>query len=448
MSQQQQQQQQQQPPQFNQEPGFFTSCVVSICACATCLICTAICTPILALCCCASAADAAINKAQGKRFDAKLRVWTVDDLSTEKETVPDDDNDILHAYQNHTPSSGDKSGSKVKDMEYYNALGVSSDATQAQIKRAYYVNARKWHPDKNDTEEAKAKFQLIGEAYQVLSDEDLRKVYNRQGKDGLSADRTEQSLDQVDASLIFTMLFGNDSFNDIVGRLQIVTQTIVGESINEDAHEKLFELERRRTIRLALKLVQRIQPHVDATTEQEKEEVEKNWTSLAQTLANVRYGEEIINSVGKSYILIAQQYVGSWLDSMQAKQEERNRNMEALSGMMDSYQQTNKNPTMESSEDEEVPPYLKLMWNATVIDISTTLREVVMKVLNDRSVDDKVRADRARAILKLGKIYEEAKSEDMNRSFKSLFASATQAAMEETLNKMNENEQQAMDDLD
>jgi len=375
----------------------------------------------------------------------------VDDLVAEKETVPDDDGDILQSFQTSTSSTGKKSDSKVKDMAYYDALGLPSDATQSQIKRAYYVNARKWHPDKNDTEEAKAKFQLIGEAYQVLSDESLRKVYDRQGKDGLSADRTEQSLDQVDASLIFTMLFGNDSFNDIVGRLQIVTQTIIGEqpgSTNEDAQSAMFELERRRTIRLALKLVQRIQPHVDATTDQEREEVENNWASLAQSLVNVRYGEELLNSVGKSYCLIAQQYIGSWIDSMQAKQEERDRNIEALKGLMNSVQETSRNPTMESDQEEEVPPYIKLMWNATVIDISTTLREVVMKVLNDKSVNDEVRTARAHAILKLGKIYEEAKSEDQNRSFKTLFQSATQAAMEETLNKMNQTEQQAMDDLD
>ena len=76
---------------------------------------------------------------------------------------------------------------KVKETKYYDALGVAVDAEDSKIKRAYYIQARKWHPDKNPSEEAKNKFQEIGEAYQVLGDEKLRAVYDREGEEGLSA---------------------------------------------------------------------------------------------------------------------------------------------------------------------------------------------------------------------------------------------------------------------
>ncbi|RZF46279.1 hypothetical protein LSTR_LSTR016223, partial [Laodelphax striatellus] len=64
--------------------------------------------------------------------------------------------------------------------DYYKILGVSKNSSQAQIRKAYFAKARKYHPDRNKNDpEAKKKFLEISEAYVVLGDRKSRSLYNR-----------------------------------------------------------------------------------------------------------------------------------------------------------------------------------------------------------------------------------------------------------------------------
>lgn len=64
---------------------------------------------------------------------------------------------------------------------YYDILGISKDADDKQIQRAYRKLAHKYHPDSNDSKEAEEKFKKINEAYNVLKDPEKRKAYNQYG---------------------------------------------------------------------------------------------------------------------------------------------------------------------------------------------------------------------------------------------------------------------------
>jgi curved DNA-binding protein CbpA len=125
---------------------------------------------------------------------------------------------------------------KVFDTAYYDILGVSSEATDLEIKKAYRSRAIKLHPDKNlDDPEAAAKFQELGEAYQVLKDSDLRKKYDMYGKD--------QAVPEAgfeDPAELLTSIFGGEAFADLVGEISLIKdlQKQVELSMDEEENEE------------------------------------------------------------------------------------------------------------------------------------------------------------------------------------------------------------------
>ena len=70
--------------------------------------------------------------------------------------------------------------------DYYEVLGLDKSASAQDIKRAYRKLARQYHPDINQEPDAADKFKELGEAYEVLSDEQKRAQYDRFGFEGAS----------------------------------------------------------------------------------------------------------------------------------------------------------------------------------------------------------------------------------------------------------------------
>lgn len=98
--------------------------------------------------------------------------------------------------------------------DYYEVLGVTREANETEIKKAFRKLARELHPDVNDHDpEAEEKFKAAAEAYEVLSDAERRATYDAYGHDGLRSggfDPRSASFGSIDD--ILQAFFGGDAF--------------------------------------------------------------------------------------------------------------------------------------------------------------------------------------------------------------------------------------------
>ena len=233
---------------------------------------------------------------------------------------------------NSNSSNNGNGGKQVKETQYYEILKVKTTASSAEIKKSYYELARKLHPDKNpDDPDAHSKFQKVGEAYQVLSDPNLRGKYDSRGKDGLG------DIPVVDASAFFAALFGSDQMEMFVGKLQMAVMAEGGSDLTRDETRILQD---RRVVRLAINLAAildgyaAVRPPVttdDKTNENDQEEklrekaalekFEAQMKPIAQSLANAAHGPKMLKQIGFVYEKQAEQVLtdpvagfGTWAD--------------------------------------------------------------------------------------------------------------------------------------
>lgn len=99
----------------------------------------------------------------------------------------------------------------MNKRDYYEVLGVSKNATYEEIKRAFRVLAKKYHPDVNKEADAEAKFKEIGEAYAILSDKNKRAQYDQFGHAAFDGASGGAGFDMGDINLddILSSIFGS-----------------------------------------------------------------------------------------------------------------------------------------------------------------------------------------------------------------------------------------------
>jgi molecular chaperone DnaJ len=106
----------------------------------------------------------------------------------------------------------------AQKRDYYEVLGVQKGANKDEVKSAYRKLALQYHPDKNpDDTSAEEKFKEATEAYEVLSDEDKRKRYDRYGHEGVRGGDYHQYSNVNDIFSQFGDIFAGTGFEDLFG---------------------------------------------------------------------------------------------------------------------------------------------------------------------------------------------------------------------------------------
>jgi len=289
-----------------------------------------------------NSAEALQKSHQGMVWDQAKREWFYYKLDEEVAEV----DRIQKEKDSQAASSGggaigDGPERKVKDREYYDLLGVSTNANANEIKKAYYKKARLCHPDKNPNDpDAANKFQELGHAYQILANEQSRAAYDRDGKPD-DKKPNELQFQDIDPYIFFTVMFGSDAVHSYIGELWIASKadTLLKDSslaqelaqqLRKEDGEKAKDTpdvsdkqkeerrtqmvqqdawkQRKREVTCAVNLRKRVEPFVDGSQD------EGEFTSLAQAeaaqIAKSAFGHIFLEAIGGALECEAEEFLG------------------------------------------------------------------------------------------------------------------------------------------
>jgi len=397
-------------------------------------------------------------KEAGKIHNPKTKEWyfyTIEDDLREVEAALQESGAVGSAPGSMHGDTEDER--KVKDREYYDLLGVSTNADENQIKKAYYKKARTCHPDKNPgDEEAKARFQELGKAYQTLSDAQMRAAYDRDGK---SEGNDSEMANNVDAFVFFNVMFGSALVEPYIGELWIANQADsmmkdqamqepIDESLPEEEKQKIMyeryrktkqgdELkQRKRQATCAKNLLERINPFVSGTTSEEP--FVAGSRDEAGRIAEGAFGELYMMTIGYTLLVAAEEFIGfktSFLGlgghAARTKQNASNfganmkligagikalgagsRAMVEAENLQKKAEETGEEldasaaAEMAEALDDSLPTFLAFAWALNKKDIQSTLKAVCKKLFDDSSGENntkELRLKRAEAVKILGR---------------------------------------------
>ncbi|KAL8444276.1 hypothetical protein Emag_005537 [Eimeria magna] len=374
--------------------------------------------------------EAIHEKSQGKKWDKKEREEAAEMLNKENPYKRDASGGGSSSSSSASQGAG-PGERKVVDTTLYDVLEVSPDARPEEIRRQYYRLARKYHPDKNpDDPTAKKRFQQLGEAYQVLGEEERRAQYDLHGP------AAAQDMPIIDSGLFFMMLFGSEALEPYIGKLKMAMFVEMVDmpgskgARGDDISEEMFAFEqRKREVQLAVLLQQRVQPYVDAMLQdpqnqaKQQQEIEA-WkaamTEEAKNLCQSSFGDAILEAIAWTYENYATQYLGkldtflglggryakmqaqsrsvsnSWrtasaavraavaarqLQQREQKRAKRQEKAKKKANEGEQQQTTDSGPTAEDVKqfEETLPLILETMLNICLMDIETTVRAAAKK---------------------------------------------------------------------
>ena len=299
---------------------------------------------------------------------------------------------------------GIKRTGEIKDTSLYDVLGVKPDATDSAIKKAYYLQAKRCHPDRHpDDPQATEKFQKLGEAYQVLSNDQTRALYDANGREGLE----ENNFESMEASQLFDMLFGSDQFEFLVGELQLASlASNVDEDGNAPNDDFLKKIQRTRVRKLVDELVRILRPWTDG----DKSAFVQWAETKAKCMVESNSGPAMLYTIGQIYVRKADIFLGrdhllgipAMMSSFGYSTHKLSTQIKASGAalkVMDKQRKMqekyNKMEREGKSIDEEeaqrmamdmVENAFDMMWKITVVDIQSTIDEVATHILEGKDM--------------------------------------------------------------
>jgi len=297
---------------------------------------------------------------------------------------------------------------KPVETALYDVLGVAPDATSSQIKKAYFLKARLYHPDKNpDDPVAEEKFKEVSSAYQVLSDNHRRETYDKRGQAGVQA---EEAGAEVDPKELFRHLFGDGKFEGYFGELMLFDMMAL-----EPDDQEAAELLQAKQASMISELAVLMEARISLFTSGAKTEFLKWCEEEAVNLMESPGGVELLQLLGYVYVQEATRVDSGFLGISGALARVQRKGHQISVGvsmvktairLQEAHERLEQTGGTDQRHMEEVMAYgLQIIWKLGKMQIEDTLRKVCEILIDDRQQPKKVRLLRAKGIKALGQVF-------------------------------------------
>lgn len=378
---------------------------------------------------------------KGQIYDPDNAEWRYYFLQHELKSMKES---ISQKRQQKNGSSG--SNNNILENDFYELLEVAIDASSSEIKKAYHKKAKKLHPDKNlgsNSEEATDNFNAIHKAYETLSNENSRRVYDQSGGGHIVRD------ENVDVYRFFPILYGlTPKMQKYVGNLRLVMlldRMILDQGYKRDLNttQMYDNMQSLREVDIGIHLQKKITPFFNGIMN--REEFIETCRVEAEELCKGEYGGILLKTIGSAIVSQARTFLSSYhiipmkyasnltrkkihsmkdnwgitrktfgvvKDSVKStiktvKLYEQQNNVKFREQMSDNSKREFAKMLGESME-ETIPNIFDLSLSIILKDISRTIQNACKKLFVDATIKEEEWKRRASAVQIIGEVFYES----------------------------------------